>query len=309
MGLGGGRWGLLVGALMVAACSSATARPPLEDSARRVTPVPACVAPVQGRAPGGARRALREPELWKLVFPQFDPASFRLPADARACNGQVSVREALARGPSEGGWVQVPQGSLVHGGGADRLKIVWLPLGDANEDRAQGALAVVRSFDDTAELYAVGVHEGRRATTSFALERLGSELLVVAHDDGCKGHAEGACATSARVYADRQGRLREVAHFDLQRVALGHNTEPGLGGNFVYRLTATPTFGPDGIRLLEQVNVRDAMGREVRSAELERRYNPGPQGTLLPSDDPLWQRVYAGPTPPPPPATKTARGR
>ncbi|HEU4536302.1 MAG TPA: hypothetical protein VFS00_19390, partial [Polyangiaceae bacterium] len=286
MGSGGGYWALLVGALAATACSANAPRPPLEDTARRVTPVPACIAPVPGRAPGGARRALREPELWKLVFPQFDPSSFRVPADARACNGQVGVREALGAGPAEGGWVKVPQGSLVYGGGADRLKIIWLPLADANEGSVQGALALVRSFDDTAELYAVGVHEGRRPTTSFALERLGSELLVVANDDGCRGHAEGECATSARVYADRQGLLREVAHFDLQRVALGRNTEPGLGGNFVYRLTATPTFGPDGIKLLEQVNVRDAMGREVRSAELERRYTPGPRGTMLPSDDP-----------------------
>lgn len=298
MGSGGIAWRASAGFLCatVMACASTEPRPPLEDAARRVTPVPACVAPMRGRAAGGARRALREPELWSLVFPAFDPAAFRVPADAKACNGQVTVRDALGGGPADG-WVGVPQGSIVYGGGADRLKVVWLPLAPTADGAERGALALVRSFDDTAELYAVGVHQGRRQNAAFALERLGPELLVVANDDGCKGAADQECAAFARVYADRQGLLSEVARFDLRRVALGRDTEPGLGGDFVYRLTATPTFGPDGIRLLEQVDVRDALGREVRSAELERRYTMGPRGTMMPSDDPLWQRVYGGPRP------------
>jgi hypothetical protein len=297
MGLGNVCWrASLVSLVASAACASPERRPPLEDGARRVTPVPACVAPTPGRAAGGARRSLREAELWGLVFPAFDRASYRMPADAQACNRQVAVRDMLGGSPGDA-WVQVPQGSLVYGGGADRLKIVWLPLVRTADGADQGALALVRSFDDTAELYAVGVHQGRRETTTFALERLGAELLVVASDDGCNASPAKECTTLARVYADRQGLLREVAHFELRRVALGHDTEPGLGGDFVYQLTATPTFGPEGIRLLEQVRVRDALGREVRSAELERRYTMGPRGTMLPSDDPLWPRVYAGVAP------------
>lgn len=93
------------GLLGAAACAPPEPRPPLEDVTRRVTPVPACAVPVQGRAAGGARRALRERELWKLVFPAFDTASFRLPADARACNNQVTLREALGEAPSSP-WVQ-----------------------------------------------------------------------------------------------------------------------------------------------------------------------------------------------------------
>ena len=226
MGLGGfdGRVGVGVLFAALVGCASTDPRPPSGDAARRVTPVPACVAPARGRAAGGARRALREPELWGLVFPAFDPVSFRLPADAQACNGQVTVRDAV--GAAAGGaWVQVPQGSAVYGGGADRLKVVWLPFAQEPDGAGRGAIALVRSFDDTAELYAVGVHRGSRQNTTLALERLGTELLVVASDDGCKGAPDRECVTSARVYADRQGLLAEVAHFDLQRVALGSHED------------------------------------------------------------------------------------
>ncbi len=45
--------------------------------------------------------------------------------------------------------------------------------------------------------------------------------------------------------------------------------------------------------MLEQVLVRDELGREVRKAELERGYTFAPDGKMVVDEDSLWSHVVA----------------
>jgi hypothetical protein len=239
----------------------------------------------------GVVRALHEDQIWQLVHPSFDAKHHVLPPNAPACTGKAILADKALEGGARKDPIE--EGDLSLASGGDRLKVVWLRslrFGDGTEG---GALALVRWYEGTAEVYSVGAYRGRPKTL-FSVERIGPELVVVATDDGCAGRKSGAgCETPVTVFLPRLGELEKSAHFAQERVAYSVGTEPGIHGRVEYRLTSATQFAEGGIRVQEQVLVRDELGREVRRAELERAYTFAPGGELVVSEDSLWSRVLA----------------
>jgi hypothetical protein len=281
-------------ALCLSACAETEVRPRTEDDARQLAPLPACLRQTASKQ-AGVVKSLGEDEAWQLVYPSFDKARHVLPADAAACTGRhVLEGKDLAGGKPK---PVIQEGDASFASGGDRLKVVWLRSLAYDDGTEGGALALVRALEGTIEVYAVTGFRGRPKTL-FSLERVGPELVVVATDDGCKGRKPGAgCETPVTVLVPRYGVLERGAAFAQERIAYAEGTEPGVPGKVEYRLASATTFVEGGIRVLEQVMVKDDAGREVRRAELERAYTFAPDGSLVVSDDSLWSRVIATRTP------------
>jgi hypothetical protein len=177
---------------------------------------------------------------------------------------------------------------------------------------------LVRPREAYAEVYATGLYRGGEGRSRFGFERLGPDVLVTATDEGCTGVKPNQnCETTFVGYVMSGGELWPSARFALDRIQYGH--APGIAGPVQYRLTATPVFQDRGIRLTEQVVVRDASQTELRKSDLERIFSLQERVKLVPSAPSLWEQVMAGlqqaksyapppplpgvPPPPPPPPT------
>lgn len=287
--------------LLLAGCASTEERPRTEDEARQLAPLPACLSELpSGRRTEGVVRSLTDDQMWRLVYPTYDRVRHALPADARACTGRAVLRApALVGGRAA---PNVREGDVSLGSGGDRLKIAWLRSITFDDRTAGGALALVRSYESTAEVYAVGAFRGR-SRTLFSLERIGPEVVVVALDDGCTARTPGAaCDTVVTVFKPRFGALDQVAAIVQERISYAADGEPGVRGKIEYHLASSIQYAEGGIRVVEQIRVRDEFGREVRKAELERAYTFAPDGKMVVDEDSLWSRVVAvAKTKPPPP--------
>jgi hypothetical protein len=294
--------------LALASCAKPDERPRTEDDARQLAPLPACfVQLTAGGQKDRAAVALREEQIWPLVFPGFEAAHPQLKPEDRACNGKQPLKDDVLTG---GNAAKIAEGSIVMGGGGDRLKAAWLRAIDYPDGTSGGALALIRTVNGTAEVYAIGSYRGR-PTSVFTIERLGPEVVVVALDDGCKGRKGNACETSSRVYRPRLGHLDRTATIWPERIVYANDTEPGVRGKIEYRLSSSIQYLDGGIRVLEQVMVRDEAARELRKAEQERSFTfaPGNESMVV-DEDSLWSRVAPGAAPakaktepkPPPPA-------
>lgn len=277
--------------LTSSACAETPARPRTEDDARQLAPLPACITQLES-AHAGATRSLREEQLWPLVYPDYDAKSGKLPEGAHACNGRVPD---LAGGHA----AAIEEGAVLLGGGGDRLKVAWLRSHTYDDGTTGGALALVRSLGGTAEVYAVGSYRAR-GKVLLSIERVGPELVVAAVDDTCTGRKPDApCETTVTMFAPRLGVLAKLAAISTERVIYATDNEPGVRGRSEYRLTSAITYADGGIKVLEQVLVRDEQGREVRKAELERAYTFAPDGSMVVDEDSLWSKVATKPAPPP----------
>jgi len=281
-------------------CGGGGAPPRSEDFARKSAPIPACIVRLPPRKGTGFVRNLREEQYWKVVYPEHDSTENKLPAGALACTGNKVLSDPILEGgePWRGSWpLKIEEGDVVFGGGGDRLKAVWLRSHKFADGTAGGALAIVRTQEDYAEVYAVGAFRGRSDKTKISIERMGGEVVVSVTDDGCTGHAQGAsCETMLTIFLPRKGRLLPVIRLPLERIAFAESSEPGIIGPTEYHLTTAPSFIPSGVKVLEQVRARDERARVLRKAELERVYVLQDE-RMVPSDDPLWPRIY-------PPAAK-----
>ncbi len=281
--------------LITSGCATTVERPRTEDAARLLAPLPACLMQLSSRGgkagSSGVAVALREEQYWKLVYPGFDATRSALPANARTCTG-TSVLDDPSLAGGEPLHAKVEEGDAVIAGGSDRLRIIWLRSSRFEDGTMGGTLALVRGYEASAEVYAVGPFRGRPTKSRFSLERIGAEVVVVAQDDGCTGRAPGAaCETSLSVLLPRQGSLRRIATTAIERVAYLENSEPGVHGRVEYRLASTPQFFTGGIRVLEQVVVRDSLGRVIREAELDRSYALMPDDSMVVSDESIWSRL------------------
>ncbi|MBX3217879.1 MAG: hypothetical protein KF850_38085 [Labilithrix sp.] len=288
-------------------CAATEERPRTEDDARQLAPLPACLIELgsRGARAEGVVKSLSEEQLWRVVYPAYDARRHQLPADPVACTGRPVLRDAALAGGTASATIQEGDTSL--GSGGDRLKIAWLRSLTFEDGTAGGALALVRAYESTAEVYAVGSFRGGPKTL-FTIERIGPEVVVAAQDDRCAGRKAGAaCQAMVTVFRPRFGALDPVASIAQERISYTADSEPGVRGRTEYRLASSIQYLDGGIRVLEQVTVRDDLGREVRRAELERGYTFAPDGKMVVDEDSLWSRV-ASPTsaakakPPPPPA-------
>lgn len=288
---------LVVGLLGFAGCAATEERPRTEDDARRLAPLPACftqLGPSRRSGPKEERAAvsLREEQIWPLVFPSFDPKRGVLDESARACTGRFPLRDEALKGGTP---AKVEEGNIVMGGGGDRLKSAWMRSETFEDGTAGGALALLRGLEGTAEVYAVGSYRGR-PKTMFTIERLGPIVVVVAQDDGCKARKPtDGCESTVSVFQPRFGVLDRVATIAQERVTFGVDSEPGVHGKVEYRLASSIQYLDGGIRVLEQVLVRDELARELRRSEQERSFTFAPDGSLIVDEDSLWSRIAAKP--------------
>lgn len=283
----------------VAACGTPQSRPRSEDRVRRVAPLPACVMRIPPRrANSVAARALAEDQYWKLIFPDFDLSAHHLADRTLACTGENVLDDPRLAGgtATRGGWpLEVQEGDITYGSGGDRLKVIWLRSHRFADGTVGGALALTRVLEDVAEVYSVGVYRGVPDKTKFGVERLGGEILVTAQDEGCLNHGPNdPCETRLSLFLPRRGGLHDIAEVPLERVAFATGTEPGVVGRIEYHLTTSPKYIPTGLKLLEQVQVKDDHGRVLRKAELERLYAVDAEKPMQQSDLPLWPRIYPG---------------
>lgn len=280
-------------ALVVTGCAETPERPRTEDSARIIAPLPACLVQLDAgtkpgkdgkKPPSGVTRALHEEQIWPLVFPGYDATNARVPEGAEACNGRVPDLKG-------GHPAKIDEGAILMGGGSDRLKIAWLRSHTYDDGTTGGALALLRGLEGTAEVYAVGSYRAR-GKTQLSIERIGKEVVATATDDNCTGHKAGTgCETVVSVYLPRFGVMQKVATIATERITYETENEPAIRGKSEYRLTSAISYYDGGIRVLEQVMVRDEQNREVRKAELERAFTFAPDGSMVVDEDSLWSRV------------------
>ncbi|MBX3231369.1 MAG: hypothetical protein KIT84_10525 [Labilithrix sp.] len=282
-------WLGLLSSVFLAGCAATEERPRTEDDARQLAPLPACFTHLgPPKKEERAAVSLREEQIWPLVFPSFDPTRAQLEENARACTGRAPLQDDVLKGGTP---TKIEEGAIVMGGGGDRLKAAWMRSHTFEDGTAGGALALLRTIDGTAEVYAVGTFRGRPKST-FTIERLGPAVVVVAQDDGCKARkAEAGCETAVSVFQPRLGVLDRVAHISQERVDYAVNSEPGVPGKVEYRLSSSIQYLDGGIRVLEQVLVRDELARELRRSEQERSFTFAPGGTMVVDEDSLWSRV------------------
>lgn len=254
-----------------------------------MAPLPACFVQLTSpqKAGGGAAVSLRDEQIWSLVFPGH-AAGTAPGTNERACTGRRPLEgDALAGGSLATG----EDVGISLGGGGDRLKVVWLRSLTYADGTAGGALALVRGASGTAEVYAVGSYRGRPRST-FTIERLGPAVVVTATDDGCKGRKAGQpCASTVKVFAPRLGVLEPLTTLGQERISYASGSEPGVPGRVEYRLSSAIQYLDGGIRVLEQVTVRDEQARELRRAEVERSFTFAPGGALVVDEESLWGRV------------------
>jgi hypothetical protein len=263
------------------------------DPSRRAAPLPACVQRLPPQKNAAVMRQLTDEQYWKLVFPAYDERQGILPESPLTCIGQSPFKLGAFQGSEPTSSPLRPQtGDLVFGGGANRIKVVWLKTHVRPDGDAVGVLALVRTVGDYAEMYAVGAYRGNAKQSRFGLERMGSELLVTALDDRCTGRgANEPCDTTLVAYLPWAGELKELAKIPLQRVRYATGSEPGASGKLEYTLVTSPSFKPDGIELLEQVAAKDADGHELRKAEHQRTL-AWSNDRMSANEDSLWDRVF-----------------
>jgi hypothetical protein len=276
-------------------CASTPPRPRVEDVTRSDAPVPACVLPLPARRTAAGARNLKELQYWKLLFPAFDEANRSLARGGAACTGlRVDEQPGLAGAASRrGAPLKVEEGDALFAAGGDRMRVVWLRMFNLSNGREGGALALVRTREDAAEVYAVGVLKADPKKVRLGLERLDGRILVTAADPGCEGQTGTTpCESSLHLFLPVEGRLVEATSVPTERVAFATSQEPGTAGRVVVRLESTPRFANGQVQVFEQLKVSDEQGHVLRVAELQRAYRLDDDGTVAESDPSLWSRFF-----------------
>lgn len=264
------------------------------DPSRKVAPIPACVHYLdpRGAPAAGLMRTLTPDEYWQAAFDIAPADPVELTADSLDCRGEkVFESEGLA-GTSLVSSPFTPRGEeIVFGGGPDRLRVAWLRTHRTNDGDSAGPLVMIRAFEQTAEVYGIGVFRGSDRTR-FMVQRLGDTALVLAKTDECSGSEGIECQSTLDIFQQRLGALDNVGGVLLERVAFAQGTEPGVEGAIKYHLTSVPYFEGGGIRLHEQISVSDVLGREFRRAELDRYFGVREDRIELPMEASLWERFF-----------------
>lgn len=258
------------------------------DPTRGLAPVPACVRTLPQTGKSGFSTQIPEEDYWGLIVPAWKDKT-EGGGDVRSCSGapifsaEKSAKFHLAPEARS-------EGRITYGGGANRLKVVWLRSHEGEDGVEAGPLALVRVVDNYAEVYGVTSYEGVPDRVRFDLERLGGEVVVTAVDDACAG-ADGSCDTMLRVFRPNAGRLDELAEIGLQRVRKTRDLEPGVTGELIAKFVTSPEYKKDGIHVIEEFTLTDEVGRSVHRAQLERVYLL--QGAdVVESNTNLWIRMY-----------------
>jgi hypothetical protein len=283
------------------ACAPTERPARIEDEARAMAPVPACIVPLPGKPHGpgpGVAKNLSDDQYWQLVFPGYDTTNHKLATNSLACTGFKVFDDPIFQGGTTRGGsdIQVQDGDIAFGSGGDRVRIIWLKTHRWPDGTEAGPLALVRVKDEFEEVYAVGAYRRTNAQVLFQAERMGTEYLITATDDGCAGQPKSApCEKNITVLLPRFGQLKRAASFPVERRAFATGGEAAVMGQVSYQLNASPQYTADGITLFEQIEALDSVGRVVHKTELQRTLALH-DGATIDGSDSLWGRVYPGVT-------------
>lgn len=282
-------------AVVLLGCSAAPPRVMVEDEARAAAPIPACVLRLPPRKPEskGLARTLREEQYWQLVYPTFSSEDSTLPNGAVDCVGiDVFKTTAFSGTKPVRSPLKIEEGDIMFGAGADRLKIVWLRSHRGEDGVVAGAIALVRTLETEAEVYAVGTYKGVPAATRFGIERIGPNVLVTSIEDGCRGRKPNTpCESRVTVNLVYSGRLVPVTEVITERVVYASDSEPGFPGRVEYHMTSGVEFSAKGLRVLEQIRVSDVNGAPLRKLELDRMMVLDGAKPMKATAESLWGRL------------------
>jgi hypothetical protein len=243
-------------------------------------------------------RSLTEDQYWQAVFPAYDATNHTLAVDALLCTGAKGFDDPVyAGGTTRGTPITVQAEDIVLGNGGDHVRIAWLRTHRWPDGSEAGPLALVRAKEAYAEVYAIGAYRRSVGQPVFQVERLGTEVLLSATSDGCHGQpATAPCEKNIDLFLPKFGKLERLVTISTLKRAYAAGSEPGIGGQIEYELTASPQYTADGIHVFEQVQAKDSVGRVVHKTELERTFLLH-DGTLDQDGDSLWARVYPSAAP------------
>jgi len=291
-----GACGACLALSLASGCSAAAKEPKLEDEARLLAPIPACVIPLSARkGPGGTLRNLREEQYWQVVFPAYDADKHALPEGATTCTGYDVFADQSFKGTRRihAYPEAVTEEDILIGSGGEHLKAVWLKTHVTEDGLDAGVLALVRAKESVAEVYAVTPFRAATPRPYFVIERMGNDVLVTAQDNACQGIKAGVpCENDLTLYIPRKGHLVDLGTFPLERRAFVSAAEPGTFGDRVeYRLTSSVSYQKTGVKSYEQVIAYGDEGRVLRRAEIERVFAYR-EIELFTTEDPLWPRIF-----------------
>lgn len=265
---------------------------------RQQTPVSVCRQKLSPTStPGQGKVRELDGEQWLgVIVPQFDPDRGLEPT-ALDCTGlYVFANESLRGGASQRGWPRaVDPEDVVVQAGPNGMRAVWIKSLKFDNGDDGGPIALVRAVDDAAEVYAVGSFRGP-ANTKMIPIRLGNDSLFLAESKECPPEGND-CRKRAYFHLPRRGRLIEAAVVDLERTTVVPS-QSARGLYTEYKLTTDISYQPEGILLLEQVQVRlmktevpdlDS-DRELRTVEFS-RFLKVERDSMFSNNDPLWERV------------------
>ena len=286
-----------VALLAAGACSDPVVFKHPEDAARQMAPVPACVVRLPLRKTRtGILRSLTEQQDWELVFPTYDKEHQSLPEGAVPCTGRNVFADPAFTGATR--ITQYPlaieEGEILLGSGGDHIKVLWMRTHRFADGTEAGPLALVRAKEDAAEVFAIGSYRGLSMRPFFATERIGPEVVITVSDEGCTGNGKAVpCRDQTTVFLPRRGELVNVVSFASDQRDYVNGGEPGAAGRIEYRLTTSARYVPTGVTLYEEMNAKDEAGRQLRHAELERKFTLHDL-ELIPNEEPLWPQMFPG---------------
>ncbi len=285
-------------ALLLVSCAGA--QHPWPDETKCELAGPDAVAP-------GADRWIKlllrgyDPDSRTVTNPALDctTAQVRWEAPAFACFDNRLATTMLPSRPIGGADVVVSRL-------ADGFGIVWVITNRFASGDALGPVAVVEQKDARLIVHALGALRAYPQRTSLRLEKLGAVTVLVAEGRLCASADPETCVRSARLMPLRGDRFAQEplfsevgacvspAWFDLDR---RESTALDSGWRRRNTLAATLVFGPEGLRVEEQLAVHDldprdrqARPRLFRKADGERTVKPV-QAKLVTSGRSLWSTV------------------
>jgi hypothetical protein len=245
-----------------------------------------------------------DPETRKVTSPALDctTAQVRWEAPAFACFDNALATTVLPPRPM--GDADVFVSPIGEGFG-----IAWVITNRYASGDALGPVAVVQQRDDRLIVHALGALRAYTKNVTLRLEKLGLQTVLVAEGQLCASADPASCVRSARLMPLRAdhfspeplfseaGACASPAWFDLDRresVALD------TGWTRRNTLAASLVFGPEGLRVEEQLVVHDldpkdkqARPRVFRKADGERTVKPV-EAKLVTTGRSVWSTVVSG---------------
>ncbi len=231
-----------------------------------------------------------------VVVPEFAPEKGLEPTAVDCTGNYVFANESLRGGATPRNWpLGVDPDDVAVQAGPNGMRTVWVRSIRFDNGDEGGPLALTRAAGDSADVFAVGSFRGP-SDSKITPARLGNEAIVVAETKDCPPDGKD-CRKRLFFYLPRRGRLIQGAVIDLERTSVVPSvTEKGLFTQ--YKLSTDVTYKPEGILLLEQLQVRTTKtdvpdldsDRHLRTVEFSRLLKVE-RDSMFSTNDALWDRV------------------